>query len=228
MTTTTKFQTNSQSINDKRSQALGLLIIGAFIAFEVFNFSTTDFALRDILGDLKFLGLRWSTMLALAFCAIDFAGLAKLFTPESNKGMVKETWFLFAAWLLAAIMNAILTWWGVSVAFVNNLSLGATIISYQTMLRVIPVFVAVMVWLVRVLVISSLSLSANALLGTKSENKIVFKKADQAEKKPSQSQRVYRKPMPQTPATSYSRTNYRNNNAPVHAKSESKNQQIYF
>jgi hypothetical protein len=228
MTTTTKFQTNSQSINDKRSQALGLLIIGAFIAFEVFNFSTTDFALRDILGELKFLGLRWSTMLALAFCAIDFAGLAKLFTPESNKGMVKETWFLFAAWLLAAIMNAILTWWGVSVAFVNNLSLGATIISYQTMLRVIPVFVAVMVWLVRVLVISSLSLSANALLGTKSENKIVFKKADQAEKKPSQSQRVYRKPMPQTPATSYSRTNYRNNNAPVHAKSESKNQQIYF
>jgi hypothetical protein len=228
MTTTTKFQTNSQSINDKRSQALGLLIIGAFIAFEVFNFSTTDFALRDILGELKFLGLRWSTMLALAFCAIDFAGLAKLFTPESNKGMVKETWFLFAAWLLAAIMNAILTWWGVSVAFVNNLSLGATIISYQTMLRVIPVFVAVMVWLVRVLVISSLSLSANALLGTKSENKIVFKKTDQAEKKPSQSQRVYRKPMPQTPATSYSRTNYRNNNAPVHAKSESKNQQIYF
>lgn len=228
MTTTTKFQTNSQSINDKRSQALGLLIIGAFIAFEVFNFSTTDFALRDILGELKFLGLRWSTMLALAFCAIDFAGLAKLFTPESNKGMVKETWFLFAAWLLAAIMNAILTWWGVSVAFVNNLSLGATIISYQTMLRVIPVFVAVMVWLVRVLVISSLSLSANALLGTKSENKIVFKKEDQAEKKPSQSQRVYRKPMPQTPATSYSRTNYRNNNAPVHAKSESKNQQIYF
>ncbi len=228
MTTTTKFQTNSQSINDKRSQALGFLIIGAFIAFEVFNFSTTDFALRDILGELKFLGLRWSTMLALAFCAIDFAGLAKLFTPESNKGMVKETWFLFAAWFLAAVMNAILTWWGVSVAFVNNLSLGATIISYQTMLRVIPVFVAVMVWLVRVLVISSLSLSANALLGTKSENKIVFKKADKAEKKPAQNQRVYRKPMPQTPAKSYPRTNYRKNNAPVHAKSDTKNQQIYF
>ena len=228
MTTTTKFQTNSQSINDKRSQALGFLIIGAFIAFEVFNFSTTDFALRDILGELKFLGLRWSTMLALAFCAIDFAGLAKLFTPESNKGMVKETWFLFAAWFLAAVMNAILTWWGVSVAFVNNLSLGATIISYQTMLRVIPVFVAVMVWLVRVLVISSLSLSANALLGTKSENKIVFKKADKAEKKPAQNQRVYRKPMPQTPSKSYPRTNYRKNNAPVHAKSDTKNQQIYF
>lgn len=228
MTATTKFQTNSQSINDKRSQALGLLIIGAFLAFEVFNFSTTDFALRDILGELKFLGLRWSTMLAIAFCAIDFAGLAKLFTPESNKGMVKETWFLFSAWLLAAVMNAILTWWGVSVAFVNNLSLGATIISYQTMLRVIPVFVAVMVWLVRVLVISSLSLSANALLGTKADTKIVFKKADNSAKKTAPTQRVYRKPMPQTPASSYSNKNYRKNNATVHVKSDSSNQQIYF
>ena len=93
MATITKEQLekNMQSIKMDRSKALGLMIIGAFFAFEIFNFSTTDFALRDVLGELKFLGLRWSTMLAIAFCAIDFAGLAKMFTPQTSKGMVKET-----------------------------------------------------------------------------------------------------------------------------------------
>ena len=227
MTTTTKFQQSATNVNNKRSQVLGLLIIGAFLAFEVFNFSTTDFALRDVLGDLKFVGIRWSTMLAIAFCAIDFAGLAKLFTPESNKGMVKETWFLFAAWILAAAMNAILTWWGVSVAFVNNASIGASVVSYEVMLSVVPVFVAVMVWLVRVLVISSLSLSANALLGTQA-TKHIFKNADERKKKTDANKRTYRKQMPQKQKQSFPKPGYRNNNAPVQAQSDQSNQQAYF
>ena len=32
------------------------------LAFEIFNFSTTEFALTDVLGDLKFAGLRWATI----------------------------------------------------------------------------------------------------------------------------------------------------------------------
>ena len=58
------------------------LIFGALIAFEIFNYSTTDHALQDLLGNFQFGGLRWSTILALAFCGIDFAGIARLFTPS--------------------------------------------------------------------------------------------------------------------------------------------------
>ena len=41
-----------------RGAAWGMMIIGALLAFEIFNFSTTQFALLDMLGDLKFAGMR--------------------------------------------------------------------------------------------------------------------------------------------------------------------------
>lgn len=69
---------------NRRGALFGGILIGALLAFEVFNYSTTDFALRDILGELKFAGLRWATILSIAFCGIDFAGIARLFTPEKG------------------------------------------------------------------------------------------------------------------------------------------------
>ena len=35
----------------QRGKAFGLMIFGALIAFEIFNFSTTEFALHDVLGE---------------------------------------------------------------------------------------------------------------------------------------------------------------------------------
>jgi hypothetical protein len=99
-----------------------ILLIG-LISFEMFNYSTTDFALTDLLGDLKFIGIQWSTILAIAFCGIDFAGIARLFMPEEQASEPQELWFLFAAWLLAATMNAILTWWGVSMSLITLFNL---------------------------------------------------------------------------------------------------------
>ncbi len=107
-----------------RGLAFGFLIIAALLAFEIFNYSTTDFALRDLLGDLNFMGVRWATILAIAFCGIDFAGIARLFTPEEGADEPAEVWYLFGAWLLAATMNAMLTWWGVSIAILRHESLG--------------------------------------------------------------------------------------------------------
>ena len=48
------------------------------VAFEIFNFDTTEFALQSY-WEASFLGLQWATILAIAFCAIDFAGLARIF-----------------------------------------------------------------------------------------------------------------------------------------------------
>ena len=134
-----------------RGAAWGLMIVGALAAFEIFNFSTTEFALRDVLGDLAFAGMRWSIVLAIAFCAMDFAGIARIFTPERGRDEPAEVWYLFGAWLLAAGFNATLTWWGVSVAIARQANTSTSLLMSEGLTQVVPVFVAVMVWLIRVL-----------------------------------------------------------------------------
>ena len=147
-----------------RGATWGIMIIGALMAFEMFNFSTTEFALNDVLGDLKFAGFRWATILSVAFCGIDFAGIARMFTPEQGADEPVEVWYLFGAWLLAAAMNAMLTWWGVSIAIISHSSLGAgSVVSNTTLTKAVPIFVAVMVWLIRVLIIGTFSLAGDRL-----------------------------------------------------------------
>ncbi|MEJ5239879.1 MAG: hypothetical protein WHS87_01610 [Anaerolineales bacterium] len=146
-----------------RGLVWGVILILALLAFEIFNFSTTQFALLDMLGDLKFAGMRWATILAIAFCGIDFAGIARIFTPEQGRDEPKEVWYLFGAWLLAALFNAGLTWWGVSVAIAGHRSLGTAVVSNETMLKVIPILVALMVWLTRVLLIGTFAMAGERL-----------------------------------------------------------------
>ncbi len=151
------------TVHPTRGLLFGALILGALLAFELFNYSTTDFALTDLLGNPRFLDIRWATILALAFCGIDFAGIARLFTPEKGTPQPREVWYLFGAWLLAATMNAMLTWWGVAIAILSHASQGSSVIPPHTMLEVVPVFVAFMVWVIRVLIIGSFSIAGNRI-----------------------------------------------------------------
>ncbi len=153
----------------RRGQMFGLLILTALVFFEVFNFSTTEFALHDLLGEMRFAGLPWATILAIAFCGIDFAGIARLFTPEEADAPTLEVWYLFGAWLLAATMNAMLTWWGVSIAILSHTSAGRAVLGQQTLLKAVPVFVAVLVWLVRVLIIGTISTAGPRLFSQRDE-----------------------------------------------------------
>ncbi|HEY9076392.1 MAG TPA: hypothetical protein VIO61_07600 [Anaerolineaceae bacterium] len=155
----------------KSTTAYGVIIIGALIAFELFNYSTTDFALRDLLGDLKFAGILWSTILAIAFCGIDFAGIARLFTQDRSQEEPKEAWYLFGAWMLAALMNAILTWWGVSMAIANHQVRSTSVIDPTTITKIVPVFVAVMVWVIRILIIGSLTMASSRIMN-RTENRV--------------------------------------------------------
>jgi len=154
-----------------------VMIFAALIAFEIFNYSTTDHALNDLLGDIQFIGIPWSTILALAFCGIDFAGIARLFTPEQGAEEPKEVWYLFGAWLLAATMNAVLTWWGVSMAVTNHSTQSSAVIDPKTIAGIVPVFVAVLVWLIRILIIGTLSLSMDRLLHPGAEQRTVLQNA---------------------------------------------------
>lgn len=150
-----------------RGAAWGMIILSALLAFEIFNFSTTQYALHDMLGDLKFAGFRWATILAIAFCGIDFAGIARIFTPEQGRDEPAEVYYLFGAWLLAAGFNATLTWWGVSVAIFNNGNLqSSAVMSVETLTKAVPIFVAVMVWMVRLLIIGTFSLAGDRIFTT--------------------------------------------------------------
>lgn len=163
MATKSNFFKILQGNRVSRGLVWGILILGALLAFEIFNYSTTEFAMADLLGDLQFAGMRWSTILAFAFCGIDFAGIARLFTPEQGADEPAEVWYLLGAWLLAATMNAMLTWWGVSIAIINHNTLGNAVVPRETLLKVVPIFVALIVWLIRVLIIGTFSVAGERI-----------------------------------------------------------------
>jgi hypothetical protein len=157
-----------------RRVMVGALLTVALLAFELFNFDTTEYALEDLLGPVSFAGVRWATILAIAFCSIDFAGLARLITPDPAKSaasgnrFLKPTWLLLAAWLLGGGMNAIMTWWSVSLALMGH-QLGNEVLTREQLLRIVPVFVAVLVWVTRILIISSFTITAEGAVARVSQ-----------------------------------------------------------
>ena len=152
-----------------RRVMVGAILAVALIAFEVFNYDTTEYALENLLGPVSFGGIRWATLLAIAFCGIDFAGLARLITADEGRPhstiFSRANWLILGAWLLGGGMNAIMTWWAVSLALMNH-NLGNELLSRSQLLHVVPVLVAVLVWMTRILIISSvLSAADRAMAG---------------------------------------------------------------
>lgn len=148
-----------------KQAVIGLVLVIALISFELFNFDTTKYALANLLGDVNFIGVRWATILAIAFCAIDFAGLAHLLTPEQGRDEPQEVWYLMGAWLLGATMNALMTWWAVSLTLMEH-TFGNEVLSREQLLRVVPIFVAALVWLTRILFIGALSVASENVFFT--------------------------------------------------------------
>ena len=158
----------SERHSGTRRAAVGAILIVALIAFELFNYDTTEYALENLLGTVGFLGIRWATILAIAFCSIDFAGLARLITGGDKQGgeqggRLQPDLLLLGAWLIGGGMNAIMTWWSVSLALVGH-NLGNEVLSREQLLHIVPVFVAVLVWLARMLIISSFVMTAERAL----------------------------------------------------------------
>ena len=178
LTTTQRFSrmTNQLFKNVRmRSNSLYMaVIILALAAFEFFNFSTTDFALRDILGNQGSGMLAWSTILSLAFCGMGIAGIAKILASPQEDAGNRSSWYLLGAWVLAAAMNAGLTWWGISVAIYNQPAHAVMIIDPMRYVTVVPVLVAVMVWVIRVLIIGTLVTSFDLDLKGKPVGKKAF------------------------------------------------------
>lgn len=146
-----------------RFTSIGLILLVAIFAFEVFNFDTTRYALSHLLGSVAFMNVPWSVILAIAFCGIDFAGLLHLFTPDPAEAAPQYVWFMLGAWLCGATLNAILTWYAVSLTLLE-VDAGNEVLSQAVLLEIVPVFVALLVWLTRLLFIGALSVMGEALL----------------------------------------------------------------
>lgn len=141
-----------------RKAIVAAILVVALLAFELFNFDTTQFALTNLLGEVRFAGVMWATILAIAFCAIDFAGLVRIFTPEKGREEPKAVWFLTGAWFLGTLANAIMTWWAVSLTLLNH-DFGNEVLGREQLLRYVPLFVAGLVWLTRILFIGAFSVA---------------------------------------------------------------------
>ena len=144
------------------------LLLTALVSIEIFNYSTTDYALSDLLGDISFAGMRWAILLAIAFCGIDFAGV-RLNLPQDQSGKkTKGTGYLLGVWITAATMNAVLTWWGLSMAMANQPIENTHGVDAEVLTAIVPIFVAVLAGLIRILIIGTLakSLAGNDLLAS--------------------------------------------------------------
>lgn len=194
----------------KRGLVFGGIIFSALIAFEIFNYSSTSFALTDVLGDLSFGPFKWATILAFAFCGIDFAGIARIFTPEKGADEPAEVWYLFGAWFIAAAFNASLTWWGVSVAILRHTAQGGVLLGQETMTKVVPIMVAVMVLAIRVLLINTFSVAGDRIFSMaddrsfQNQNRSSYRPNNDSYRTPSTS---YPRPAPK-PAASVNRPVY--------------------
>jgi hypothetical protein len=184
----------------KRGLVFGGIILSALLAFEIFNFSSTAFALSDVIGDLSFGPFKWATILAFAFCAIDFAGIARIFTPEQGRNEPAEVWYLFGAWFLAAAFNASLTWWGISVAIMKHTAVGGALLGPQAMAKVVPIFVAVVVLAIRVLLINTFSVAGDRIFSLAEEGQATSTYRNKPTYRSNNNNKSYR-----TPSTSYPR-----------------------
>ena len=208
-----------QSAAQKRGLIFGGIILIALLAFEIFNYSSTAFALQDILGSLSFGPFKWATILAIAFCSIDFAGIARIFTPEKGRDEPAEVWYLFGAWFLAAAFNATLTWWGVSVAVLKHSAEGGVLLGQQTLSSIVPIFVAGLVLAIRVLLINTFSIAGERIFTLAEEgarqypqNRPVYRPASESNRVPS-TNNYFPKPAPKptsvnVPQAAYNEPSY--------------------
>lgn len=205
-----------------RGLIFGGIILCALLSFEIFNYSSTAFALHDILGELSFGPMSWATILAIAFCGIDFAGIARIFTPETGRDEPAEVWYLFGAWLLAAGFNATLTWWGVSVAVYKHSAEGGILLGQPTMTKIVPIFVAGLVLLIRVLLINTFSIAGDRIFSLAEEgahqqqyaqNKPMYRPVVDTNRAANNNNTVYPRPAPKptsvnVPQAAYNEPSY--------------------
>jgi len=141
-----------------------LIMAFAVLGFEGFNYSSTQESLKDLLYNTSFAGIPWYTLLAFSFCAIDLGGLARMFTPQQGRDEPAFVWYLFGAWVICAGINAGFTWFGLKVIISASPSLpAASVIDRDFITNILPVAMAIFIWLIRLLLVGTMSTAGDRL-----------------------------------------------------------------
>lgn len=133
----------------------GGVVLFCLFLFEMFSYSSSREALYGMTGVAS-----WSTLIAFTLCAVDFAGLGRLLLPGDDE-LKDAIGMLFAAWILSAVGDTFLTY----IVIAHDMSgragqmtlVNAGVISYSTWTIVIPIAIAVLVWLIQVALVSAVN-----------------------------------------------------------------------
>jgi hypothetical protein len=144
-----------------RKTVMFFVLLAALLGFEAFNYSTNEFGLAYFYPVQTFAGIRWAVLLAAASCVTDLVGLTSLFLPtQGNKEIVRV---LQAGWLVSAGLDAVLTWWGTTLAIVAIPDLGNEVVGRAELIGYVPAFLAWMVLLIRISLVGGLSVIGEEL-----------------------------------------------------------------
>jgi hypothetical protein len=136
-----------------------LPIVTGLATFEGINFTATSLALRGLLGGFSVMGANIVLWLAATICCLDIAGIFYLFLPLSSSSRPTPSRRLFGVWLLAALLNTWLIWRGINLAIAYHQVQIGWVIDADILMNTLPGFIVCLLWLIRVLIIGSLSRS---------------------------------------------------------------------
>lgn len=151
----------------KRMAGTSGIIFLCLLCFEIFSYSSSYEAIDRLTGMTT-----WATMLAFAFCAVDFAGLAKLVMPEMRNLPEMPLFFLSGAWVLSAIGDTSLTWFVVSTqtsTLTRHILVTAGVLSPKFFTTWLPLLVAVFTWGVQVFLVTRIGAITDKLVTEKED-----------------------------------------------------------
>jgi hypothetical protein len=137
----------------RRSWLDSLIVIGNIsfivftISFIVFTYINITRALTYFLGEPRFLGIKWAVILAITFLIFEFAGSARLFSPDENESP-SEKRYLLGTWILATAFVNLLVWWNLASVF----SIPNSIVYFNisnTLSNLVPAIITFLAWVIK-------------------------------------------------------------------------------
>ncbi|OGG01493.1 hypothetical protein A2Z33_00415 [Candidatus Gottesmanbacteria bacterium RBG_16_52_11] len=153
---------------------LGLLINFCTLAFALFVFIVSSFALNNLMGEMEFAGIFMANIFAIALALLDYAGISRLYVPDDGDPRSKRyAIYLLIGWLVCALVVWVLTWWSVLVILLDKTDFAPFIKNPEINLvafRLAPITIAEVVFLTRILLYAAVSRSGARLFTQKPRN----------------------------------------------------------
>lgn len=140
-----------------RARTYNHMVFWVLMLFEAFAISSDYEGLMRLWGHPL-----WSRLLAFSLAAIDFAGFAKLYSPEL-RAMKEAFWTLAAAWVITLFGDTFLTVMAVApemqASAAHNALVQSGVISLHTYTVVLPIGFAIFTCVLQMLLVAKLTFS---------------------------------------------------------------------